>query len=58
MSELHSRQGLHAYLGILAARVDSAPRMDHIALLMVDRYGEVHIKHSFLFAQVAHYATV
>ena len=53
---LRSGQGLHTYLGILAARLESAPGMECLALLTVDYDEEVHVLHSFSPTQVGPYA--
>ena len=57
MSELRSGQVLHAYLGILAAGLDSAPRMVRLTFPMVDRDGEVHVLNLFFFIPVRTHAT-
>ena len=50
--DLRSGWGLYAYLGILAAGVDSAPGMESLSLLMVDQYREVHVLHYFFSVPV------
>ena len=37
LSELRSGQGIHAYLGLLADRMDSAPGMERFSLLIFDQ---------------------
>ena len=55
--ELRYRRGLHAYLGLLAAGVDSAPTMECLALIMVNWDGEVQVLHPFFSVPVAPYGT-
>ena len=55
--DLRYGRGLHAYLGFLAAVVDSAPRMECLALLMVNQDGEVHVIHSYFFFPMGPYTT-
>ena len=50
--DLCSGWGLYAYLGILAAGVDSAPGMDSLSLIVVDQYGEVNVLHYFFSVPV------
>ena len=55
LSELWSSRGLHAYLGLLAAGVYSAPRVERLYILMVDRYIEVNVLNSFFSVQAIPY---
>ena len=44
-------------MGLLAAGVNSAPRMERLHLLMVEWDGQVHVLRSFLSVLVVSYAT-
>ena len=57
LSELRSRRGIHAYLGLLAVGVDSAPGMERLVPIMVDRDRKVYVLYSLLTVSVGPYAT-
>ena len=56
MLELRSGRVIHAYLGLLTSRVDSASIIERLSLLIVGRDGEVHVMHSFFSVPVVPYA--
>ena len=53
--DLHSGQGIHAYLGQLASRVNPVPGLERLALLWVERYITVHLLHLFFSVLVGQY---